>query len=411
MTIASAYPGIVGGAAKPPWLTHLFTRLDHRQIPDLIDGAIAIGCFAAFTVPVLVGWASGRGTSLEVTSFGVLTAAPLIVRRKWPVTVLVFIVLGYLAATVFGVQFTPFISNAGPAFAVAVFTVADRCDRQRSALVVLLAASVASFGQVGLSFQFHPHQAQDAWLAIEAALSWIAGDLVRTRRTYRHELEQQRSREATERERRLLAEERLSLSRELHDVLSHSLSLIAVRSGVARLLLEEQPAEAKAALATIETASRSALNELRGLLRQIREPATGGEPLAPTLADLPALVGRLAGDGLHLDYRSTGQPFAYQTELQLSGYRIAQEALTNVVKHAQAEHAWLEISHGESELTIRVTDDGAGRSPEPAGTGYGLGLTGMAERAGLLGGTLAAGPRPGGGFEVLARLPVTRPGL
>ena len=114
MTIASASPGVAGGAAAPPWPTQLFSRLDHRRIPDLIDGAIAVGCFAACTVPVLAGWVPGRGSSLEVASFGALAAAPLIVRRKWPVAVLVLVVLGYLAATAFAVQFTPFISNAGP---------------------------------------------------------------------------------------------------------------------------------------------------------------------------------------------------------------------------------------------------------------------------------------------------------
>ena len=201
------------------------------------------------------------------------------------------------------------------------------------------------------------------------------------------------------------AEERLRLSRDVHDVVSHSLSMIAVRSGVARLLIDQQPEEARAALTAIETASRSALDELRQMLRQIRDPASGHEIATPTLGDLPALVDRLRHGGLDLCYQRTGEPRRYGTALELSAYRIAQEALTNVVKHAGAAHAWVEVAHGHSELTITVTDDGPGPAQPPSGP-PGLGIVGMRERAAMLGGQLTAGSRPEGGFAVVARLPV-----
>ena len=229
--------------------------------------------------------------------------------------------------------------------------------------------------------------------------------MVRARRLYRQRLELETHRRMAEKEGRARAEERLRLSRDVHDVVSHSLSMIAVRSGVARLLLDEQPGEARVALSAIETASRSALDELRCLLRQIRDPAAVEETAAPVLGDLPGLVDRLRESGLDLSYRCTGQPGAYSTALELSAYRIAQEALTNVAKHAPAACAWLEIAHGQSELTITITDDGPG-PPQPAPQPPGLGIAGMRERAAMLDGQLTAQARPEGGFAVVARLPV-----
>jgi signal transduction histidine kinase len=174
---------------------------------------------------------------------------------------------------------------------------------------------------------------------------------------------------------------------------------------VARLLLDEQPGEARAALSAIETASRSALDELRHLLRQIRDPTAVDDTATPVLGDLPGLVGRLRESGLDVSYRCTGHPGAYGMALELSAYRIAQEALTNVAKHAPAARAWLEVAHGPSELTITVTDDGPG-PPEPTARSAGLGIAGMRERAAMLDGQLTAQARPEGGLAVVARLPV-----
>jgi signal transduction histidine kinase len=352
----------------------------------------------------LAGVASRIGSPLAVAVFGVLAAAPLVARRRWPVATVVSVAVICMAATLVGVRFTPFVSNAGPNFAIAVFTVADRCDR-RSSLTATLLAGLATWAVLPLGIHLHPGQDQDAVQAVAAIPAWLAGDIVRARRIYRRRLELETHRRAAEKEGRARAEERLRLSRDVHDVVSHSLSMIAVRSGVARLLLDEQPGEARAALSAIETASRSALDELRHLLRQIRDPAAGDEIATPVLGDLPGLVGRLRESGLDLSYQCTGQPGAYSMALELSAYRIAQEALTNVAKHAPAARAWLEVAHGPSELTITVTDGGPG-PPEPAARSAGLGIVGMRERAAMLDGQLTAQARPGGGFAVVARLPV-----
>jgi len=173
-------------------------------------------------------------------------------------------------------------------------------------------------------------------------------------------------------------------------------------------ILIQQTRNVQAALSAIETASRSALDELRKLLRQIRDPEDADEAAAPTLGDLPALITRLRRAGLDVSYRSSGQPRPYGTAVELSAYRIAQEALTNVTKHAGRARAVVEIGRGADELTVTVTDDG-GPNPVSTAAGGGLGIPGMRERAELLGGTLTAGPAPGGGFAVVARLPARGP--
>jgi signal transduction histidine kinase len=396
----------------PPWFARLSGRLsrvrwhrDDAKAPDTVDGLIAVGCFAGFTLPVLTGLASRIGSPLAVTGFGVLAAAPLVVRRRWPAAALAADAAVYVAATLAGVRFTPWVSNAGPNLAIATFTAADR-ERRRVSLTVSALAAVATWAVLPLAMDvLHPGQGQDAVQLALMVPAWLAGDTVRARRTYRQRLAAERRHRAAEEAGRARAEERLRLSREVHDVVSHSLSMIAVRSGVARLLLDEQPEQARAALATIETASRSALDELRSLLRQIRDVGTDGETATPVLADLPALVDRLRGSGLDVTYRCTGEPAGYGAALELSAYRIAQEALTNVAKHAPGARAWLEVTHGPGALSITVTDDGPG-VPQPAPPSAGLGITGMRERAAMLGGQLTAATRPEGGFAVVARLPV-----
>ncbi len=403
-------PGVPGGAADTPgaaagapWFARLSGRLQCRAVPDAIDCAVAAACFAGFTLPVLLGAASAIGSPLAVAGFGLLAAAPLIVRRRWPIAAVVAVAIVYIAATFAGVRFTPFVSNAGPNFAIAAFTAADRCPR-RSSLAAVIAAGLATWLVLPLGIHLHPGQDQDAVQLVAAIPAWVAGDIVRARRRYRQRLDLETRRQAAEIQGRVRAEERLRLSRDVHDVISHSLSMIAVRSGVARLLLDERPEEARVALATIETASRSALDDLRQLLRQIRDPAED-EAATPTLDDLPALVERLRQGGLQLGYRTTGQPRRYGAALELSAYRIAQEALTNVVKHARSARASVEITHGPAELTITVTDDGPGRQ-SPARRPGGLGIVGMRERAAMLDGQLTVGPRPEGGFAVVARLPL-----
>jgi signal transduction histidine kinase len=223
-------------------------------------------------------------------------------------------------------------------------------------------AAICTWAVLGLGIYLHPGLDQDAVQAGAMIPGWFIGDAVRTRRRYRQSLARESDRQASETEARIRAEERLHLSRDVHDVVSHSLSMIAVRSGVARLVLDERPGEARAALAAIETAGRSALDEVRQLLRQIREPSEPAASHEPITSDIPDLVRRFQENGLDLTYHCTGHPGSYGGSVEMSAYRIAQEALTNVTRHAPAARATLQIMRDASQLTITVTGDGSGRA-------------------------------------------------
>lgn len=202
--------------------------------------------------------------------------------------------------------------------------------------------------------------------------------------------------------------ERLRIARELHDVVAHSIGIIAIQAGSGRRVFDASPAEARDALATIEATSRETLSGLRRMMTGLRHPGPetglGQAPLAPApgLADIERLTAMTldAGVQVDVDWRGTWAPLP--ADIDLSAFRIIQEAVTNVVRHAATDQCQVVIDQQDGQLSIEVTDNGRGRGT----TGTGYGITGMRERAALLGGDFSAGPRPGGGFRVTARLPV-----
>jgi signal transduction histidine kinase len=213
---------------------------------------------------------------------------------------------------------------------------------------------------------------------------------------------------------RSVAEQRLQIARELHDIVAHSLSVIAIQSGVGGHVLDMQPEEARKALAAVESTSRSALEELRRVLEVLRRDDAGEPSLLPSpgLADVDGLLDQCRATGLAVTYQIHGQTPPLSPSLDLSVYRIVQEALTNVTKHAGTAQATVDITFDEEAVVIRVTDRGAlhrnGHVLAPGqgeGTKAHHGIIGMRERAAMFGGSVNAGPRPEGGFEVLARLP------
>ena len=208
---------------------------------------------------------------------------------------------------------------------------------------------------------------------------WFIGDAVRTRRLYRQRLARESDRQAGETEARIRAEERLRLSRDVHDVVSHSLSMIAVRSGVARLVLDDKPGEARAALAAIETASRSALDEVRLLLRQIREPSQPGGSREPGSSDIAELVRRFQENGLDLTYhvqRATGRPWRLGRDVGLSD-RAGGADQRDSARLGRQRHAPDHARH-PNQLTVIVTDDGPGCDPPGEVSHQGLGIAGHA---------------------------------
>jgi signal transduction histidine kinase len=246
---------------------------------------------------------------------------------------------------------------------------------------------------------------------IAAHLGWLllvlsVSEIALAARQRRQAAERTRAEEA----RRRAGEERMRIARELHDVLAHNISLINVQAGVALHLMDEQPGQSRTALVAIKQASNDALGELRSVLDVLRQ-GDEAPPRAPAsgLAQLDSLVAGAGATGLEVRTRVEGLPRPLPAGTDLAAFRIVQESLTNVTRHAGPASATVLVRYGPDDLTVRVDDDG--RGPAAAtGPGNGNGIRGMRERVAALGGELTTGPRPGGGFRVQARLPIDESG-
>jgi signal transduction histidine kinase len=378
-----------------PWL--------FDSVLAVVAASLGMGLFAELVRGVQPAWP--RGVVALGYGLVLLHTLPLAARRRFPLTVLATSVASGLAFAAVGLP----PGFLGPAILVPVYTVAAYCDRR---------ASLAALAAVGVAMAALPFTSGGAevttWIgtAPVVAAAWLLGRFVGDRRTYAARLEARTAeleRARGELARRAVAEERLRIARELHDVVAHSMSVIAVQSGVGAVVADSQPGEARKALAAIEATSRAALDELRrllGVLRQDDEPQGSLAPL-PGLADLDGLLAKVAKAGLAVRLRVEGTRPQVPPGVDLSAYRIVQEALTNVVKHAGPARAEVIVCYGDQEITMEITDDGRGAAAlagdGQAGTGHGL--IGMRERVALFDGDLEVGPRPGGGFRVAARLP------
>jgi signal transduction histidine kinase len=368
----------------------------------LVAAALSTALFVFENGPVGGGWP--RRTLALAYALALLHTLPLAARRRFPGTVLALCVASGLAVAALGLS--PII--LGLAILVAVYSVAAYGDRWVS-LAGLAAAELGSAAVQLTPGRFQTPTVVSNALVIGAA--WLLGHFVGVRRAYTARLERTAELERTraEQARRAVAEERLRLARELHDVVAHSISVIAVQSGVGAHVAQTQPEEAAKALAAIEATSRAALIELRrllGVLRQEGEPQGDLAP-APGLADLDGLLAEMAKAGLGVRLRVEGTPSPLPAGVDLSAYRIVQEALTNVVKHAGPARAQVTIGYRHQEVRVEVSDDGRGVTA-PTGDGrarVGHGLIGMRERVQVFGGDLEVGPGPVGGFRVAARLP------
>jgi signal transduction histidine kinase len=331
---------------------------------------------------------------LDNLAWALLLAGPvaLAARNRHPLPVLVTVVAATLLYVGLGYPYGPIFLS----LVIALFTAVNAGYR--------LAAWVAA----GVTYGFLV--AGDVWppkLHLAAVAAWLVVVLVvseaaRVRRERMAEALHAREEEA----RRQAGEERLRIARELHDVLAHNISLINVQAGTALHLMDEQPEQARTALAAIKDASKEALRELRSVLDVLR--ARDEEPPrspTPGLAHLDDLVARSEAAGLDVDVEVEGVPRQLPAEIDRAAFRIAQEALTNVTRHAVDASATVRVAYGDEDLTVQVVDDGRGAPTLPA-PGAGSGIAGMRERAAALGGQLDAGPRPGGGFRVRARLPL-----
>jgi signal transduction histidine kinase len=378
--------------------------------PWALDGLLALAT-AAFGVTVLatvLPLDPGSPRSLAAYLLVLGHTLPIAVRRRWP--------LGVLAAGLAtGAAFAALGLNLvalNLALLIYVYTVAARRPRR-----VSLAGLAATEALLTLVWLARPRSIGDGGsLVLDGlilAAAWWLGDGTRRRQeaivtAQQRAAELERARE--ELARRAVTEERLRIARELHDVVAHSMSIIAVQSGVGAHVLDSQPEEARKALVAVEATSRQALVEMRRLLGVLRQEAETRGSLAPApgLAEVEALAAEVARAGVRVEVRIEGTPSRLPAGLDLSAYRIVQEALTNVVRHAgPATTARVAVRHTPGQVAVEVVDDGRGAAPGEARGGHGI--AGMRERAALYGGTLEAGPLPGGGFRVAATLPVEEP--
>ena len=380
-----------------------------RALPLLVqDGVVALVLAVVAVLSLVDRNPEDPKTDVLAYLLAIVGMAGLTWRRTNPLAALVVTTSATVAMAALG------YGEAGlPIAALLAFYSVAVYARRRTRLVafLLLGAAFAILLLRRDSADFH----QEDLLAnaLIFSLVWIVGETIRGRRERLSVAEERAERLERERDaeaREAVSRERLHIAQELHDVVAHAMSVIAVQSGMGAHVIDTQPAEAKKALQAIETTSRSALDELRRMLGVLREEGdrSGSGALAPLAGDIEALVDTVRAAGVPIELRWTGRAAdAVPPEsVLLNRYRIVQEALTNVLKHAGSASVTVTIVERAGETTVEVVDDGRGlaAAPRPAGTPGGHGLVGMRERVALFGGSFEAGPRPGGGFRVFATL-------
>jgi signal transduction histidine kinase len=434
-------PAGPGRPAGPP-----LTQRLHRRHWIIID--CAFGAFVALcdTLSVIHGNPNFQPFRPLWLLFAAVIFCSVGFRRRAPGTAFgALLVIGILLAGVAPTASTLIFLTASYVLYTVTVTSSKRTGAAALALVlaailgIILGASPTRARDPGVQGEFVP-------VALANVIAWITGYSVRQRRLYIVSLQHQAASSA-------VAEERLRIARELHDVVAHSMSVIAVQAGYGQYVIDVSPDGARDALGAIQATSRDALDEMRRMLGVLRQQSGAANPAtlpgpalpgpgtpadagasgaaalpggarsaggpddaapfapAPGLADLERLIQRTGGAGIQVRLTRSGQPRPVPAGVDLSAYRIVQEALTNVVKHAGVGAACMvDVHYGTNVLSVMVSDNGAGRRTEyassvvPAGPGHGL--IGMRERAHLCGGEFTAGPRAGGGFQVAVTLPV-----
>jgi signal transduction histidine kinase len=333
-----------------------------------------------------------------------LACVPVVVLRRWPLPVLAAVTAAAGMVAAWGVASLPF----GVLLGLALYFSALGLPRRESIALALAVAAALGVAVVYSTFAVIPGQvaAEVVENFVPLAGAWFIADSVASRRRYQAGLAAQAERERAAEVR----EERVRIAREMHDVVAHALAVITVQAGVGRCLAGKRPEEASATLGSIETIGRTAQDELRVVLGLLRDEEAGAAPLAPTprLTDVPNLAGTVRASGVPVELRMEGTDRRLSPSLELSVYRVVQEALTNVVKHAPGARAAVELTVSSGKVRLDVRDDGGpgGGGAPRARLGTGLGIVGMRERIGAFGGWLVAGPARGGGFQVTAEVPI-----
>jgi signal transduction histidine kinase len=333
----------------------------------------------------------------QALAYGI-PAVLLAFRRMAPLRVLL------LMYAVMAVEFVAVGSPEGFGVAVppliAMYTVANREDRRRSlwGLAAGLALGLVWIAADPMDTTWTVRLQGTVWLS-PWVIAWLLGAYLRARRLYIEGLVREREEKALT----AVAEERNRIARELHDVIGHSVSVMTVQASAVRRLMHADQGKERAALETVEATGREALAEMRRMVGVLRAGAGPDLTPPPTLEQLDRLVENTRRAGLEVVVRTEGEPVGLPPGLDLTAYRLVQEALTNTLKHAEATRAEIRIDYRPGCLEVSVTDDG--RGPDPAAE-QGTGLLGMAERVAVYGGRLTSGSGPDGGFRLRAELPL-----
>ena len=383
--------------------------VDYIRAHPLFADALLTTVLLVFSIAAAVT-AEATGSERELGPFGwfliIATTLPVSIRRLRPVLAMWLVLVSNITFWVLDYPDEP----VGPTLFIAVYSVAAHIDRPRSLHHGV--AAVATVVIVGLVGVLSPEE-DLPWLAVPAFIimygtAWSLGDNLRTRRAYMKELELTASRSAAQQAAeadRAVAEERTRIARELHDVVAHSMSVMVVQAGAARRVLDSDPERAGDALTAIEATGRESLDEMRRILGVLRSDDEVAELApAPTLDDFGRLIEHCEKAGLPVDITVEGDSQPLPPSLEVSAYRVVQEGLTNTLKHAGPATAEVRLVYSPGQLEVRVSDDGRGASA--IATGAGQGIVGMRERVEAFGGTLRAGPRTGGGYQVSAAFPI-----
>jgi signal transduction histidine kinase len=388
-----------------------------RRHPTWVDGFWAVFLFGITVVSGVVQQEVERvDYPIAAVPIALLLSLVIALRRRMPEKMLVLAIALGVAQLVLDVETMP----ANFAMLVITYTVAANGARwaSRTALAVgLCAAPLAQLRWPENESSALGTVAIMIFTSVPFALAWVLGDSIRTRRAYFAQLEERASRLEKEREAQAkvaVAAERARIARELHDVVAHNVSVMVVQADGAAYVLDAAPDQAKKALETISSTGRQALAEMRRLLGVLRtgEHQEGGEYVPqPDVEQIDELVQQCRTSGLPVDFKVEGTPRPLPSGVELTAYRIVQEALTNTRKHGGPNAgASVRLVYFDDGLGLLVEDDGKGAPhelyEEGGADGQGHGLIGMRERVGMVGGTLDAGPRPGGGFRISALLPL-----
>lgn len=389
-----------------------------RRHPTGVDTFWAVLLLGFSGVSIVAEQVGGGRERVAAVPIALGLCAVVALRCRAPEKMLLLAILMGLAQLLFGVR--PGVADF--AMLVITYTVATVGDRWASRLALGCSLTAA-----GLSRLRWPDEAPEGgWvqtagyvviMTVPFVLAWVLGDSMRTRRAYFSQLEERAARLEREREAQskvAVAAERARIARELHDVVAHNVSVMVVQADGAAYVMDASPDQARQALETISATGRQALAEMRRLLGVLRtgdSPESGEYVPQPDVEQIEELVGKVRETGLAVDFKIEGTPRPLPSGVELTAYRIVQEALTNTRKHGGPDAgASVRLVYFDDGLGLLVEDDGRGAPHElyedGGADGAGQGMIGMRERVGMVGGTLDAGPRQGGGFRISALLPL-----